>query len=277
MNRNRRLKQGVAGRSEPKLGQMFLISFSLHLLIFLLFSGLILPRFSRPKPPVYFVDLLNMPVARPQAGRPDARPEPVKPTPEKKVVRPEPKAAPPAPPAKTKVAAPLKTAPAKAKPEPARPAPAKAKPVPAASYEDVQARVDEMRRRQELEELKQKLAQLSATDSRQEAAPVVAPVGMPEGRGDEAGLAWRTWLGAFFKKQWSLSPYLVSNRKLAAKVFVAYDKQGNLVDFRLMESSGDNAFDDSVKKAVLKEKQLPQKPPERFEEEIVFNLKDLLE
>ncbi len=272
MNRNRRLKQGVAGRSEPKLGQMFLVSFGLHLLIFLLFTGLILPRFSRPKPPVYFVDLLNMPVARPQAGRPDARPEPVKPAPEKKVVRPEPKPAPPAPPATSKVAAPLKTAPAKAKPEPTKPTPA-----PVAKYSDTQARIEEMKRRQEREELKQRLAQLSAKDSRQEPAPVAAPVGMPEGRGDQAGSDQRTWLQAFFKANWSLSKYQVSNRNLETRVAVRYDAAGNLLGYEVKKPSGDQAFYDSVKRAVLRDRKLPFAPGQGIDEEIVFNLKDLLE
>ena len=97
MNSNRRLRQGVAGRPDVKLGRMVLVSLGLHLIVFLIFSGLILPRFGRVRPPVYFVDLVNLPVARPQAGRPDVRPEPAKPKPAaaQKVTRPEPKPAPP--------------------------------------------------------------------------------------------------------------------------------------------------------------------------------------
>ncbi len=164
MNSNRRLRQGVAGRPDVKLGRMVLVSLGLHLIVFLIFSGLILPRFGRVRPPVYFVDLVNLPVARPQAGRPDVRPEPAKPKPAaaKKVTRPEPKPAPPPPPAKPKLAAPLKTAP---------PAPKPPKSVPKASYDETLKTIEAMQqakqRQQEIDELKAKLAELAKNDTRQ--------------------------------------------------------------------------------------------------------------
>ncbi len=58
------------------MGRMMLLSLGLHVGIVLLFAGVLLPRFHRQPPPVYYVDLVNLPVPEPQAGRPDARPEP---------------------------------------------------------------------------------------------------------------------------------------------------------------------------------------------------------
>ncbi len=276
MNGNRRLKQGVAGRPEVKLGRMVLASLGLHLAVLLVFSGMILPRFGTPQP-VYFVDLVNLPVARPQAGRPDARPEPVKekPAAKKEVARSEPKPAPPPP--KPKVRAPLKTAPPVAKP--AKPKPSK--PAPAASYQDTLKKIEAMQqqkhRQQELDELKAKLAALARDDTRTAANPSAAPVGMLEGKGDQAGVEQRAWLQAFFKANWRLSKYQVGSRELEARVTVRYDAKGNLLDYKMEKSSGDPAFDDSVKRAVLLDKQLPFAPGRLIDEEIVFNLKDLLE
>lgn len=272
MNRNRRLKQGVAGRDEAKLGRLVLVSLGLHLLVFGIFSGLILPRFQRPRPPVYFVDLVNLPVARPQAGRPEARPQPVRK--HRPKAEPAPRPAPPKPKPRPKVAAPLKTTPPAPKRAPAKIAP---KP-PAASYEkDTLSAIDKIRRRRELEELKAKLARLEADNPRPDAAAPAAPVGMPEGKGDQAGVEQRAWLQAFYKANWRLSRYQVTNPDLEARVRVRYDSEGNLVDYQMQKPSGDQAFDDSVKRAILLDKKLPFTPGHPLEEEVVFNLKDLME
>jgi colicin import membrane protein len=274
MNSNRRIRQGVAGRPDVKLGRMVLVSLGLHLSVLLIFSGLILPRFGRVRQPVYFVDLVNLPVARPQAGRPDVRREPAKPKPaaEKKATRPEPRPAPPPPPAKPKIAAPLKTAP---------PAPKPPKRQPKPSYDETLKTIQEMqqakRRQQEIDALKAKLAELAKNDTRQNVAPAAAPVGMPEGHGDQAGVEQRAWLQDFFKANWRLSKYQVESRNLEARVRVRYDAAGNLLDYKMEKSSGDQAFNDSVKRAVLLYPKLPFDPGHPIEEEVVFNLKDLLE
>jgi len=258
---------------------MVLASLGLHLVVLLIFSGVILPRFDRPRQPVYFVDLVNLPVARPQAGRPDARPEPakVKPVAKPEETRSEPKPAPPPPKPTPKVQAPLKTAP----PAPKAAVPKPPKPAPAPNYQDTLKKIEAMQqtreRQQELDALKQKLARLAASDTRPGSTPPEAPVGMPEGKGDQAGPDQRAWLQAFFKANWRLSKYQVSTRNLEARVTVRYDAKGNLLDYQMRKTSGDQAFDDSVKRAVLLDKQLPFAPGHPIDEEIVFNLKDLLE
>ncbi|NIQ94810.1 MAG: TonB C-terminal domain-containing protein, partial [Desulfuromonadales bacterium] len=46
-----------------------------------------------------------------------------------------------------------------------------------------------------------------------------------------------------------------------------------LVDYKFLEKSGDRLFDESVKAAVLKSRELPKPPPvARWEVDVVFNL-----
>ena len=153
--------------------------------------------------------------------------------------------------------------------------------MPKANYDETLKTIEAMQqakqRQQEIDELKAKLAELAKNDTRKQAAPAAAPVGMPEGHGDQAGVEQRAWLQAFFKANWRLSKYQVPNRNLEARVTVRYDAAGNLLGYKMEKLSGDRAFDDSVKRAVLLYPKLPFDPGHPIEEEVVFNLKDLLE
>ena len=289
MTRKRFTRQQPGLHPDPRMGRMLFVSLGVHLVVFLLFSGVLMPRFKRDVRPVYHVNLVNLPVKDPQAGRPDARPEAPKPKPEPK--KPEPvKVAPPEP-------APKKPETVKApppKPEPKKPAapkvvkqaekapPAKKEPVakpqpaPRQSYEDALSAVEDMRRRKEIEDLKKSLAVLGQNDTRK-SAPVETPAGMPEGKGTEAGPSYDAWLQEYLKQAWTLSRYQVSRRDLEAVVTLVFDSRGNLIDYRFIEKSEEERFNDSVRKAVLQLKKLPTEPGERMEKKIVFNLKELLE
>ena len=71
---------------------MIAVSFLVHLAILALASGVLIPNLNKSVRPVYIVDLVNLPVKDPQAGRPDAtpaqsqkkEPEPAKPKPQPK-------------------------------------------------------------------------------------------------------------------------------------------------------------------------------------------------
>src|SRR5690606_34533291 len=118
MNRHDTDRQLAEYHQDPRFTRLLFASLGAHLAVVLLFSGIFLPGFKRDMRPVYHVDLVNLPVMNPQAGRPDARPEPA-PAPAKPAA-PEPvKASPPpaAPKAEVKPEA-VKLA----KPEPAKPA-----------------------------------------------------------------------------------------------------------------------------------------------------------
>ena len=65
----------------------------------------------------------------------------------------------------------------------------------------------------------------------------------------------------------------MSRRDLQATVRLLFDAQGNLKDYTFVEKSGEERFDDSVRKAILQLKKLPNPPGSRMEREVVFNLK----
>jgi len=291
--KNRFIRRGTETHPEPKLGRMLIVSLVVHLAVLAVFTGVFEPRLAKP-PRAYYVDLVNLPVADPQAGRPDVRPKAEKPRkapepPKAEVKPPEPPKPPPKKPEPVKVAKPEPVKPKVAKPKPkpvpkAKPAPkAKPKPKPevakpSQSYEeDTLAAIKKMQAKKEIEELKQKLAALSASDTRQAPAVPDAPVGMPEGSGTEAGTSYDAWIHDYLKQAWLLSKYQVPSRDLEATVALVFDPQGKLLDYRFLEHSGEARFDDSVKRAVLQLKQLPKAPGRRLEREVVFNLKELLE
>jgi len=267
---------------DPRFGRLLFASLGVHLTVVLLFSGVLFPRFQRDLRPVYHVDLVNLPVMNPQAGRPDARPEPAKAP--AKPAPPEPvKAPPPAPPKPTPKAETVKMA----KPEPVKPAAVKPKKPEAAqakanekqSAADAAAleeKLRQMQARQQIDDMKRRLDEMAGRDTRQAAIPG-APAGMMDGKGTEAGTSYDAWLHEYLKQAWTLSRYQVSRRDLKATVKLAFDAQGNLLDYNFIKKSGEERFDDSVRKAILQLKKLPNPPGNRMEKDIVFNLKDLLE
>ena len=266
----------------------------LHLLVILLMGTGIFPRRAEPPKPVYRVNLVHKPVKAPQAGRPDAAvsapkakqapraapaPEPAKAAPPKSAPSPKPVATLPKPAAKK--------APAATRPSPSKAAaPAKQEP----SYEDILSRIERMDQKPQqpksrVDELRQQLDDLATRDlavsapspsAKAGSAPEsTAPVGMPQGRGTEAGIEETLWVGEYLKRSWSLSRYQVPSLELVATVQVVYDAQGNLLDYRFLNKSGNQVFDDSVKKAILKEKKLPVEFSGRLEVDVEFNLKEL--
>lgn len=285
---------------EEGLGRMLVMSLLLHTAVVVL---MVMPFYTvkRPEPrPVYYVDLSQMPVADPQAGRPEApaprqeaaarptplQPAPAPPLPESKPVevvrpkppepKPEPKPAPKPEPKPEPKPAPKP----EPKPEP-KPAPKPAPDPRQAQQAELDRRMAELReqarRQQEIDGLKDRLAALAAQDTRSGSPIPDAPLGMPDGRGTQAGASQDAWLQAFLKEQWNLSRYQLSRRDLEARTLIIYDARGHLLDYRFLKESGDRVFDDSVRSAILRERKLPFEPGRRWEQTVIFNLKDLLE
>jgi len=235
---------------------------------------------TRPKPPVYYVDLIHKPVLNPQAGRPD--PRPVK-KPKAVEVKRTVQTAPPAVQKKAKPAVKPLVKPVQAsKPKP------KPKPKPVAkpavksdtrNEQQVKSALDEIRERQarqaERDAIKDKIAKLSAG-----AATVAAdvPVGMPDGTGDEVGVSALAFVQAFIQQNWALSPYLLDQsrlRDLEAKATLTYAASGEMIRYRINTPSGNQQFDDSLKRAITKSKQLPQPLPKQLDLLVTFNLKEM--
>lgn len=266
------LRQTNAFHNDPKFGRLLLVSLIVHGLIWAAFTGDWFGTSTRPKPPVYYVDLIHKPVLNPQAGRPD--PRPVK---QKKAAQ-----------VKRSVTTPA--APKIKKPE-VKPLPApvqktvKPKPVakPVKRQETkVQSALDAIRERQsrqsERDALKDKIAKLSQSVGAAATVPADVPVGMPDGTGDEVGISALAFVQAFIQQNWALSPYLLDQSRLAdieAKATLNYAADGHLKNYRINTPSGNQQFDDSLTKAIIKSKQLPQPLPKDFELVVIFNLKEM--
>lgn len=263
-NRYRRGRGG--GRTEPGLGRMLLISLGGHLLLTLLILFSLRGHYRPAATEAYRVDLVALPVASPRAGRPDA------------VV------------AEKSAPAPRPTPPAKAAPPVAKPAtlPGKgAKKTPTAKagsmlpatdgdYDAAQDRIARLRRLQEIEETKAKIAAMHAADTRQKST-TTAPAGVTDGKGSELGASYNAYIHKSVQEAWVLSRYQVSNLDREAVVELTFNAKGTLSGYRVLKGSGDERFDDSVRRAVLNLVQLPTAPGRAFTTTVRFNLKELLE
>lgn len=258
---------------------MLVLSLAAHLAVVLSFTVGLIPLRQTPPREVYHVDLVNLPVKDPQAGRPDARPteskkpEPPQPAPPKPVppapkveAKPAPK---PAPKPAQKLAVPVKP---KAKPAEKK----AAAPTAQSGLDETFAKMrEDVERRQELEELKQKLARLTQSDTR---SPSIskAPAGMPTGKGTEASSDHQAWVGKHVKEAWTLSKHQVSRLDLSATVRLQFDARGNLRHFEFEEKTMDARFNNSIELAI---RQLPQLPNTSgpLTLTVIFNLEDLME
>jgi len=265
---------------------MLLVSLLLHLLLPVLSY---IPFFSPSaieKPPVYRVNLVNKIVKNPQAGRPEATPVKKKP-----VVKPKSKPKPK--PAVKPKPIPVKPKPVPPKPKPApKPAPVKPKPEPKpdpkpaiskAQKNNLQKRLEQMRAAEQKKTSekarKDRIAALKAAalaESSNIRSPIdAAPVGMADGTGDEAGVSAIAFVQEFIQQQWSFSKYQATGTP-EAEVKLFYNAAGTLYRYEFLKKSGNSNFDDSLLRAIVKSKQLPEELPEAMRFEIVFNLKDML-
>ena len=288
------LRQNNAFHKDPKFGRLLLVSLIAHALILVAFSADLFGTKTRYKPPVYYVDLIHKPVLSPQAGRPDPRPvskpkpEPVKPAAQtvtpavpKEPVKPEVK-----PLSKPEVKPLVKPEP-KPEPKPAEKPVTKPTEKPAAKPDQakeqkLQSALDEMRERQkreaERDALKDKLAKLRESAAVPATVAADVPVGMPDGQGEDVGISALAFVQAFIQQNWVLSPYLIDQSRIAnieARATLAYSAAGKLVRFRINNPSGNQQFDDSLKRAITKSEQLPKPLPKDLELVVTFNLKDI--
>lgn len=247
-------------RTEQGPGWMFLSSFLLHALIFFLVTQF---HSFLPAPieePVYYVDVVNLPVAAPQAGSatPGTAPAPAAPV------------APPAP--KPAMALPVKpadkgTAKSTAPAKPAKPAAQGGK-----SPSDVEeaARLNERLNRLARDaEAKHEAAALEAIQRKVAAG---GRAGMPAGSGTQAGSDYGSYIQSRLRDALTQTIAYQSKRPEAA-VRLVIDKNGKLVRSVMERSSRDTLFNDSVLRAIDKAKASFPPPPagKQFEKLFVFN------
>lgn len=257
--------QQLHARFEPGFKRMLLLSVAIHFLAPALYSGLLYFAPQKEKPPVYRVNLVNKPVKNPQAGRPEASPKKktVKKAKPKPVVKPKSK---PAPKPKPKPVV-------KPKPKPApKPAPAVSK----ADEQSLQQKLDQIRRQKEREDRLAALRKDLARERENVESPVAdAPVGEVTGRGDEEGIAFASYVKAFITEQWRYSPYQGNNLNLEAEWILVYSAEGKLIHKKVISKSGNQTFDDSLLRAILKSQDLGRELGEKTEFEVTFNLREM--
>jgi colicin import membrane protein len=301
-SRKQRWKQ-LQSVFEPGFKQMILVSVLLHILVPALYYAPFFPKREIKKPPVYRVNLVNKIVKNPQAGRPEAvvskkpKAKP-KPKPKAKPIPVKPKPVPVKPKPKPKP----KPVPVKPKPKP-KPKPVVKKPVipkpivtpkpepkPGVTKSQksvLQKRLEQLRaaqdkkaqdaaRKKRIEELKAAAAAEVANTPAVKSPIDAAPVGMVGAKGDEAGVSAVGHVQEFIRQQWAFSKYQAAGNP-EAEVLLSYNAEGTLIHYKFLRKSGNETFDESLRRAITKSRQLTQSLPEAMQFEIVFNLKDMLD
>ena len=258
MTGNRFVRFSQLRHNDPKFGRLLAVSLAMHVALLLVFQLAMRTHFKPVQKTVYYVDLTQLPVKDPRAGRP---------------APPEPKAKVP-PPASRKPAA------VKSTPKPAPKPAASSKPRTDTTKAAIEKLREEQAHKQKEQALRDKLAALTADDTR-EPAPAVAsdaPLGSVTGTGEEIGPSQREWLNAKLKELWNLSRYQVDRLDLEAVVELDFSSNGKLLAYRFTERSGSGRFDDSIVRVMLKLKELTLPvPPERNTTiKAIFNLKELI-
>lgn len=269
--------RSTPGTSNVGLGRMLLLSLALHLLMFAVLGGFVVPRLEERKKPVYYVDLLHKPVAKPRAGRPDAAVvnKKKKPAAKKAVAKPKPK--PPAKPVVKKQTPPAKpAAPVKKVVEKKTAVPVATEPAVVDNRygEETLDAIEQLRRKQRIAELKNQLASLASEPS-PAVTTIDAPVGVVGGTGTEAGVDFDSWIKEYLSQAWAL-PSHYHQRGLVAKMVVRFDSQGRRYSYEMLSPSGDTFFDASVKRAVQQLQQLPSAPGTPLELIVTFDPKEML-
>jgi len=221
------------------LGWGFAISCAVHAS---LAAFVLLYRFSPPPPleaPVYYVDVVNLPVASPQAGSPMTGGSPLPATP----------SPPPKPP---EMALPARRTPPKAttsKSPPARESDS------SQAFEErmakLQREIDERRQEATLEALRRKTAGSGRQPER---------VGTPGGTGKEAGSDYASYIQSRLTDAFQTT---IAHQSKAPEVVIrlTIDAGGHIIRKRIERSSGDRIFEESVHKAIARAEKTFVPPP----------------
>ena len=225
---------------------MLALSLALHLVFFFGATKLELFRNDLRAEQAIYVDVVNLPVASPQAGSPAGS---VKGAP---AAGHAPAAVMPPPPAPRAMKAPAaKAAPSKS----AKPSPRTESGETASEYE---ARLAALERNAEA---RRQEAALAAIRNRVGARNTgAAPAGMPGGTGTQAGSDYAAYLQSRLRDSFELTIAWQTKKPLVA-VRLTVDARGNLLSYKIEKSTGDVLFEESVYKAVqLAKKNFPPPP-----------------
>jgi colicin import membrane protein len=239
-------------RHRPKkdfgLGYAITCSFLAHVAFFAAFSFLDFFRTVQTNAvPVYYVDIMNLPVADPRAGSPSERGS---------------DAAPAAPESHTEMRSP-------ASPPQKLPAPTpdKKKNEPHAETEkEFRERFARLERKVEGQHTASAIDKL-----REKVAAGSGKAGMPGGTGTEAGSDYGSYIQSRLRDAFDKTISSSSGNPMVV-VRLTIDRGGKVIGYRIERSSGDKVFEDSVARAVyLAEENFPPPPGRReFQQGFIF-------
>lgn len=256
--------RAVAPSEQLFLGAILAGSLLLHLVVgAIVLSGINFGRFKRTPLVTMRVDLVSAPVLAPKRGEGGTVAVKALPTPAVKPVAP-----PAAKPHEVLV-------PDKSK-KPVKP---QAKPKDN-DEADLRKSLAEMRQRQkdkeELDNAADAIAQMRKTAAKaKQVTPPKAVAGSLAGTGTESGSGIEAWLYRELRSNWQLSKDQIHKRELQARVEIELDVQGKLVNYKFIELSKEQAFNDSLRRAILKLKPLPKELRKPWRDTILFTLDDL--
>jgi colicin import membrane protein len=240
-------------RKNGGFGASLTLSFMVHLTLFFVvaYSGLILaPRLKEA--PVYYVDVVNMPVASPRAGSPTVSGSQAAPVPQ-----------PPAP---------KETMQLPAKPPPKAVKGAPAAKVPIAAREETSREFEErLKQLEKTAEAQHQAAALEALKQKSAGGTGKGPAGMPAGTGKEAGSDYASYIHSRLKDVFrSTIAYQSKNPEVLARLTIG--RNGRLLRYRIERSSGDKVFEAAVVATITKaEKTFPPPPGgAEFEQGFLF-------
>lgn len=240
-------------RDQAFSGMLF-ASVALHLIVFFGFSYVAVTGTMHIAEQVYYVDVVNLPVASPRSGEPSSS---VKVAP--------PHAAPAVSPPHAAVSAPAPAAPkAAATGMTIKKQAAKKSVTPPAtttgsgeSADDFQKRLSGLRKSVEEE---QHDAAVAALGARIQKAKATSRAGMPGATGNEAGSDYQSYLQSRLQDAFALT-IASQSKNPAMEVHLVIDRYGALTSIRVAKSTGDKIFEDSVNRAITKVKRNLRPPP----------------
>lgn len=243
------MSAGIQKRDQG-FGGMLFASVVFHLVVFFGFSYIAVTGTMKIAEQVYYVDVVNLPVASPQSGEPSST---VKVAP--------PQAAPAASPPHAAASAPAapKAASMALKKQGAK----KSVSPPAAATgsgetaDEFQKRLSGIRRSVESEEHDEALAAIRA---RLQKGKGSSRAGMPGSTGTEAGSDYQSYLQSRLRDAFALT-IASQSKNPEVEVRLVVDRYGALTGIRMERSTGDKLFEDSVNRAITKAKRNLRPPP----------------
>jgi len=143
--------------------------------------------------------------------------------------------------------------------------------------QDTQERIDEIRQQKGTSERIERLKQQLATDKRTSSPSTTVAsgrVGSVGGSGSQAGVDYTEWIKGYLMEHWTL-PRTHWKKELYIIVELRFDPQGRRRSYRVIRSSGDSYFDQSVEKAVTKLDKLPSPPGKELSLSIKFDPEEM--